>query len=45
MAAIGINTDIVKLVKGGGKPILMGFGCWIGITIVSLMLQHILGIW
>jgi uncharacterized integral membrane protein (TIGR00698 family) len=45
MAAIGINTDIIKLIKGGGKPILMGFGCWIGITIVSLLLQHILGIW
>lgn len=45
MAAIGLNTDIIKLVKGGGKPILMGFGCWIGITIVSLFLQHLLGIW
>jgi uncharacterized integral membrane protein (TIGR00698 family) len=45
MAAIGINTDIIKLVKGGGKPIIMGFGCWAGITVVSLFLQHFLGIW
>lgn len=45
MAAIGLNTNIVKLVKSGGKPILMGMACWIGITVVSLAMQHVLGIW
>lgn len=45
MAAIGINTNVVKLVKTGGKPILMGLCCWIGITGVSLLLQHVMGIW
>ena len=45
MAAIGLNTDIVKLVKSGGKPITLGFTCWIAITIVSLLLQKFLGIW
>lgn len=45
MAAIGLNTDIVKLIKTGGKPIVMGFCCWAGITGVSLLMQHILGIW
>lgn len=45
MAAIGINTNIIKLVKTGGKPILMGLCCWAGITGVSLLLQHVLGIW
>lgn len=45
MAAIGINTDIVKLVKTGGKPIFMGFCCWVGITGVSLLLQHIMHLW
>lgn len=45
MAAIGLNTNIVKLVKSGGKPILMGFCCWIGIATVSLLAQHLLGIW
>ncbi|MEA5003230.1 MAG: YeiH family protein [Christensenella sp.] len=45
MAAIGLNTNIVKLVKTGGKPIFMGLICWIGIAAVSLMMQHILGIW
>ncbi len=45
MAAIGLNTNIVKLVKTGGKPLLLGFCCWIGITSVSLIMQHIMGIW
>lgn len=38
MAAIGLNTNIVKLVKTGGKPILMGACCWLGIIAVSLLM-------
>lgn len=45
MAAIGFNTNVVKLVKTGGKPIFMGVCCWIGISVVSLAMQHMLGIW
>jgi len=45
MSAIGLNTNIVKLIKSGGKPILLGFSCWVGITVVSLGLQHVLGLW
>lgn len=45
MAAIGLNTDIVKLVKTGGKPLIMGFCCWVGITLVSLLMQSLLGLW
>ena len=45
MVAIGLNTDIVKLVKSGGKPIFMGLCCWIAIAAVSLLVQHLLGIW
>ena len=45
MAAIGFNTNLVKLVRTGGKPIFMGLCCWIGIAGVSLLIQHVLGIW
>ena len=45
MAAIGFNTDLVKLVRTGGKPILMGLWCWVAIACVSLGMQHVLGIW
>ena len=34
MAAIGLNSNIIKLIKSGGKPILLGGCCWIGITVV-----------
>ena len=45
MAAIGLNTNIIKLVKTGGKPLLLGFCCWAGITFTSLMMQKMLGLW
>lgn len=45
MAAIGLNTNIVKLIKTGGKPIILGACCWTGITCVSLLVQHLMGIW
>ena len=45
MSAIGLNTDIKKLISQGGKAIVEGALCWIGIICVSLMMQHILSIW
>lgn len=45
MAAIGLNTDLIKLVKTGGKPIFMGLCCWVAIAAVSLGMQQILGVW
>ena len=42
MAAIGLNTDIVKLVRTGGKPLLLGLSCWVMITISTLLMQHLL---
>ena len=44
MCAIGLNTDIVKLVKSGGKPIVLGFICWIMITLVCIAMQHVMGL-
>lgn len=44
MSAIGLNTNIVKLVKSGGKPILLGFSCWVAITGVCLLMQVLLGL-
>lgn len=39
MASIGLNTNIVKLVKSGGKPIFMGFVCWVVLSLTSLIVQ------
>lgn len=45
MCAIGLNTNIVTLVKKGGKPIAMGFTCWVMISIVSILVQLATGIY
>ena len=45
MVAIGLNTDIVKLVRTGTKPLAMGGICWICIACVSLGMQQVLGLW
>lgn len=44
MCGIGLNTNIVTLIKKGGKPILMGFTCWTAITVVSIGVQLLSGI-
>lgn len=45
MCAIGLNTNFIDLIKKGGKPIAMGFCCWIAIATVSLLMQNLLGYW
>lgn len=45
MAAIGLNTDIIKLIRTGGKPILMGLCCWVAIALMSLGAQALIGSW
>lgn len=44
MGAIGLQTNIVKLIRSGGKPILLGFTCWVSITLVCLGMQWLLGL-
>lgn len=44
MAAIGLNTNLIDLVKSGGKPVALGACCWAGITVVSLILQYFMGL-
>ncbi len=45
MAAIGLNSNVIQLIKTGGKPMIVGASCWCGITIVSLIMQHVMKIW
>lgn len=44
MSAIGLNSDIVKLVKTGGRPLAVGAVCWAGITVMSLIMMRVLAI-
>ena len=45
MLAIGLNTNVVELIRNGGKPIALGACCWVAIAAVSLLAQHVLGFW
>lgn len=45
MTAIGLNTNIIKLFKTGGKAITLGAICWLAITVVSLVMQALIGTW
>ncbi|MCH4154307.1 MAG: YeiH family protein [Saccharofermentans sp.] len=45
MGAIGLNSNIIKLIKTGEKPLLIGAICWVGITSVSLVMQRVMGLW
>ncbi|WP_027400240.1 YeiH family protein [Anaerovorax odorimutans] len=42
MAAIGLNTNLIKLIKSGTKPILLGLICWFVLSVTSLVVQKIL---
>lgn len=41
MASIGLNTNVARLIKNGGKPILLGFVCWVVLAATSLIAQQI----
>ncbi len=44
MSAIGLNTNVVKLIRNGKRPILLGFCCWVAVAAVSLFVQKLSGI-
>lgn len=42
MAAIGLNTHLVKLATRGARPILLGLACWAVLALTSLGMQYAL---
>lgn len=45
MAGVGLNSNIIKLIKTGGKPLFLGASCWGAITVISLIMQKVMGVW
>ncbi|WNY51257.1 putative sulfate exporter family transporter [Streptococcus iners] len=45
MAAIGLRTNLFSLVKNGRAALLVSLICWLGVTVLTLIWQAILGIW
>jgi uncharacterized integral membrane protein (TIGR00698 family) len=44
MSAIGLNTDLKKLLANGSKPILLGLCCWVAVAAASLLAQGFSGL-
>jgi uncharacterized integral membrane protein (TIGR00698 family) len=45
MAAIGLNTNLKKLITNGFKPIFLGLCCWFAVASVSLLVQGFMKTW
>lgn len=43
MCAIGLNTNLLALLRNGLRPILLGLLCWFSVASVSLIIQHLIG--
>ncbi len=43
MTAIGLNTNLKKLLTNGLKPIGLGMCCWFMVAVVSLVVQKMIG--
>lgn len=43
MTAIGLNTNLKKLLTNGLKPICLGLCCWFVVAVMSLLVQHFIG--
>lgn len=43
MTAIGLNTNLKKLLTNGIRPICLGLSCWFVVAVVSLIVQKIIG--
>ena len=44
MAAIGLHTNLRELIQNGLRPIVLGLCCWFAVAVVSLIVQHTIGL-
>lgn len=45
LTAIGLSSDLRRMVSAGIRPILLGLGVWMAVLLSSLMVQHYMGSW
>jgi uncharacterized integral membrane protein (TIGR00698 family) len=44
LAAIGLQTDLARLLRTGARPLLLGFLLWVAVAVSSLAIQHATGL-
>ena len=45
MSAIGLSSDLGRLVRSGWKPLVLGLACWAAVAVVALVVQNLAGLW
>jgi uncharacterized integral membrane protein (TIGR00698 family) len=45
MSAIGLSSDLGRLVRSGWKPLVLGLSCWAAVALVALSVQNLAGLW
>jgi uncharacterized integral membrane protein (TIGR00698 family) len=45
LTAIGLSSDLRRMVSAGIRPILLGLGVWVSVSVSSLMVQQYMGSW
>jgi uncharacterized integral membrane protein (TIGR00698 family) len=43
LTAIGLSADLRRMIASGARPILLGLGVWIAVSVSSLMVQLVIG--
>ncbi|GAC1420127.1 MAG: YeiH family protein [Candidatus Velthaea sp.] len=43
LAAIGLQTNFVRLIHAGARPLALGFCLWVAVAVTSLIVQHATG--
>ncbi len=44
LAAIGLQTELAKLLRAGARPLLLGFALWVAVAVSSLAIQRTTGL-
>jgi uncharacterized integral membrane protein (TIGR00698 family) len=44
LAAIGLQTELARLLRTGARPLALGFVLWIAVAVSSLAIQHVTGL-
>jgi uncharacterized integral membrane protein (TIGR00698 family) len=45
LSAIGLSTDLGRLVRSGYKPLVLGLSCWVAAALASLTILSLAGLW
>jgi len=45
LTAIGLSSDLRRMVTAGARPIMLGLGVWMAVLLSSLLVQHYMGSW